>query len=80
MCYLYLHWTITAKTCSSVGVFCARNDAIASIVNRQYALIFPPTYRAGGRHNCTTYLLTNVMAWPTATLATPTPVCWSFAQ
>ena len=34
--------------------------------------------RTGGRHNCITYLLTDVLAWPTATLATPTSVCWFF--
>jgi len=32
--------------------------------------------RTGGRHNCITYLLTDVVAWPTATPATPTSVCW----
>jgi len=32
--------------------------------------------RTGGRHNFITYLLTDVVAWPTATPATPTSVCW----
>jgi len=27
--------------------------------------------RTGGRHSCVTYLLTAVVAWPTATPATP---------
>ena len=35
--------------------------------------------RSGRRHNCITYLLTDVVAWPTATPATPTSVCWFFA-
>jgi len=34
--------------------------------------------RTGGRHNCITYLLMDVVAWPTATLTTPTSVCWFF--
>jgi len=34
----------------------------------------------GGRHNCITYLLTDVVAWLTATSATPTPVCWFFLR
>jgi len=31
--------------------------------------------RTGGRHNCITYLLTDVMAWPTATPARLSCVC-----
>jgi len=29
--------------------------------------------RTGGRHNCITCLLTDVVAWPTATLPRPNP-------
>jgi len=32
--------------------------------------------RTGGRHNCITYLLTDVVAWTTATPATPPSICW----
>jgi len=35
--------------------------------------------RTGGRHDCITYLLTDVVACPTARPATPTSVCWFFA-
>jgi len=34
--------------------------------------------RNGGHHNCITYLLTGVVAWPTATPASPTSVWWFF--
>jgi len=35
--------------------------------------------RSGGRHNCITYLVTDVVAWPGSTPAIPTSVCWFFA-
>jgi len=35
--------------------------------------------RTGGRHNCITYLLADVVARPSATPATPTSACWHFA-
>jgi len=36
--------------------------------------------RTGGRYNCITYLLTDVVAWPTATIAMPTSICWFFLR
>jgi len=40
---------------------------------------FPHRRGTGGRHSCITYLLTDVVPWPTATPATPTCVCWYFS-
>jgi len=38
--------------------------------------LFSHQRRTGGRHNCITYLLTDVVGWPTPTPATTTSVCW----
>jgi len=40
---------------------------------------FSHRHRSGRQQNCITYLLTDVVAWLTATPPLPTSVCWIFA-